>query len=160
MAIVPWLHEFLVEHGLKFEERHHREVFTAQEVAEREHFSGARVAKVVVVMADGRPVELVLPANRRVVLEKVRRFLGAAEVRMATETEMDRFFPGCETGALPAGRYWPGVEVVADATLGVAGDVLIQGGTHRDAIRMRYSDWFDLVRPWVEAFSEPAEAPH
>jgi hypothetical protein len=36
--------------GIPFEEVHHAEAYTAQEVAQREHFSGHRVAKVVVVM--------------------------------------------------------------------------------------------------------------
>ena len=46
-------------------------------LAQREHFSGHRVAKVVVAMVDGRPVELILPASRRVRLDRVQRLLGA-----------------------------------------------------------------------------------
>ena len=43
--------------GIPFEEMHHPEAYTGQKVAQRaQHFSGHRVAKVVVVMADGRPV--------------------------------------------------------------------------------------------------------
>ena len=34
-------------------------------------------------------------------------------------------------------------------------DIFILGGTHRDAIRMRFDDWFDMVRPCVELLSEP-----
>jgi hypothetical protein len=58
MATPNWIRNMMQHRGIAFEELQHPEVYTAQEVAQREHFSGHRVAKVVVVMADGRPVEL------------------------------------------------------------------------------------------------------
>jgi Ala-tRNA(Pro) deacylase len=143
--------------GIPFEELHHAEAYTAQEVAQREHVSGHRVAKVVVVIADGRLVELVLPASRYVKLEKVRRVLGASAVRLATEQEMAQWFQDCEVGATPALRHWAGVDVLMDATLNIEGDILFQAGTHQDAVRLNFSDWYDLVRPQVASFSEPAE---
>jgi Ala-tRNA(Pro) deacylase len=127
-------------------------------VAQREHVSGHRVAKVVCVMADGRPVELVLPASRRVRLDWLHEVLRAREVRLASEDEMQAHFPDCEVGAIPALRHWKGVDVVMDGHLRVSGDVLIHGGTHHDAITMRFDDWFELVNPRVEWFSEPADA--
>src|SRR5207302_1752890 len=111
-------------------ELHHPEAFTAQEVAQHEHVTGHRVAKVVVVMADGRPVEMVLPASRRVLLDRVKDLLGANEARLATEDEMNRYFTDCEPGAIPALRHWQGVDVIMDEALRGPGDVLFQAGTH------------------------------
>jgi len=37
----------------------------------------------------------------------------------------------------------------------VPGDIIFPAGTHRDAIQMRFSDWFAIVQPRVEMFSEP-----
>ena len=76
MATATWIKDLLEQRSVVFEEMHHREVFTAQEVAQSEHISGHRVAKVVAVIADGHPIELVVPASRRVILEKVRQMLG------------------------------------------------------------------------------------
>ena len=101
MATPFWIRKMLELRGIPFEEVHHREAYTAQEVAQREHFSGHRVAKVVVVMADGRPVELILPASRHVNLDRVRTVLHAHEIRLATEPEMERYFTDCEVGAIP-----------------------------------------------------------
>jgi Ala-tRNA(Pro) deacylase len=145
--------------GIPFEELHHPEVYTAQEVAQREHFSGHRVAKVV-VLADGRPFDLILPASRHVNLEKVRRVLKAGELRLATEKEMGKFFTGCEVGALPPLRHWDKVGVLMDPSLNVEGDILFQAGTHRDAVRLNFGDWYELVGPQVASFSEPAEPVH
>ena len=156
MSTATWVRDELDRKGIAYEELHHRDVFTAQELAQREHVSGHRVAKVVAVVAGGRPVELVLPASRRVDLERVRALLGA-DARLASEGEVQRHFNDCEPGAIPALRHWGGVDVIMDGYLRVGGDILIQGGTHRDAVRMRFDDWFHLVQPRVELFSEPAQ---
>jgi Ala-tRNA(Pro) deacylase len=157
MAAATWIRDELEQRGIVYQELHHLDAFTAQEVAQREHVSGHRVAKVVGVIADGRPVELILPASRRVMLDRVRRLLGADEVRLASEDELQGCFCDCEPGAVPALRHWRGVDVIMDGHLRRGGDVLILAGTHRDAIRMKFDDWFALVNPRVEAFSEPAD---
>jgi Ala-tRNA(Pro) deacylase len=155
MATATWVRDELDRKGVAYQELHHPDAFTAQELAQREHVSGHRVAKVVGVMIDGRPVELVLPASRRVLLERVRELMGAREVRLASEAELERCFPDCELGAIPALRHWQGVDVMMDGNLCCGGDIVILGGTHRDAIRMRFDDWFEMVSPRVELFSEP-----
>ena len=150
MATATWVRDELEEHGIAYEELHHPEAYTAQTLAQREHVSGHRVAKVVCVIMDGEPVELVIPASRRVNLDRAREVLGARDLRLATEDELQQYFTGCETGAIPALRHWQGIDVVMDGCLHLDGDILIQGGTHRDAIRMRFDDWFEMVQPRVE----------
>jgi Ala-tRNA(Pro) deacylase len=144
--------------GIPYEELQHPEVYTAQEVARQEHVSGHRVAKVVVVVADGLPVELVLPATRHVNLSRVRRALRARRARLATEEEMEEFFTGCEVGAVPSLRHWEGVPVLMDPSLNVAGKVLFQAGTHRDAVLLDFRDWYELVGPQVAEISDSPES--
>ena len=160
MATATWIREELDRQGVAYQELHHPEAYTAQEVAQHEHVSGHRVAKVVCVMADGRPIELVLPASRRVDLDRLRDILRASEVRLASEKEMERCFTDCEVGAVPALRHWNGVDVVMDGHLCRGGDIFILGGTHRDAFRMRFDDWFRMVNPRVECFCEPEQTMH
>ena len=146
--------------GVPFEELHHPNAYTAQQLAQREHVPGRYVAKVVVVMADGRPVELILPATRHVNLDRVRPVLSADDVRLASEKEMEDFFTECEVGAVPALRHWKGVEVLMDRSLNVPGDVLFQAGTHADAIRVAFRDWYELVHPQVATFAETGDVVH
>jgi Ala-tRNA(Pro) deacylase len=146
--------------GIPFEELHHHEAYTAQQVAQREHFSGHRVAKVVVVMADGHPVELILPASHHVALDRVRTVLHAHDIRLATEAEMEKYFTDCEVGAIPALRHWKDVDVLMDRSLTVEGDILLQAGTHADAVRLNFRDWYEMVKPQVATFSEPGEVAH
>jgi len=158
MSAVAWLKSELERQGIPYKELHHFEAYTAQTVAEREHVPAHRVAKVVIVMADGRPVELILPANRCVMLDRVRGLLGAGDVRLATEEEMARYFNDCEVGAIPPFRHWGNVDVLMDASMKVDGNILFQAGTHCDAIHVAFEDWFRMVNPRVEHFSEPALA--
>jgi Ala-tRNA(Pro) deacylase len=154
MATTTWIKDLLERRGVSFEETHHRAVFTAQEVAQSEHVSGHRLAKVVVIMADGRPFELVVPASRRIILEKIQTMLGAEEVRLASEAEMDRIFDDVETGAIPALRHWKDVEVIMDDSMKIDGDVILQAGTHQDTVRLRFQDWYRVVQPRVGSFTE------
>lgn len=153
MSTATWVKDLLDERGLEYEELHHADAYTAQAVAQQEHITGHRVAKVVVVMADGRPVELILPASRHITLDKVRDILGAEVIRLARESEIEEHFDDCEVGALPALRHWPDVEVLMDQSMRVSGDIVFQAGTHRDAIRMSFDEWFRIVNPRVESFT-------
>jgi Ala-tRNA(Pro) deacylase len=158
MATATWIKEFLDRRGVAYEEMQHPEVFTSQEVAQTERISGHRLAKVVVVLADGRPVELIVPASRRVVLEQARERLGAKEIRLASEAEMEKVFTDCERGAIAPLRHWKDVEVLMDRTMQVEGDMFFQGGTHQDLIRLSFRDWHRLVAPRVESFTELGSA--
>ena len=161
MATANWIKNMLDMRGVPYEERRHRAASTARGVARREHVSSHCVAKVVIVLADWKPVELILPADHRVVLDRVRELLNAKEVRLASEAEMDRTFTECQTGAIPPLRHWKDVTVLVDASLQDidADDLVFQAGTHEDAIRLKYRDWFRLMRPLVESFSEPDPDP-
>jgi Ala-tRNA(Pro) deacylase len=153
MATATWIRNTLEQEGVAFEELHHPEVYTAQKVAQSEHITGHRVAKVVIALADGRPVELILPASRQVQLDWLRQLVRAREVRLASEEEIEQYFTDCEVGAIPALRHWQNVDVLMDASMQVQGDIVFQAGTHRDAVRMHFEDWFKLVNPRVEQFS-------
>jgi Ala-tRNA(Pro) deacylase len=155
MPTPSWIKNVLETRGVAYEELHHRVAFTAQEVAQSEGISGRCLAKVVVVLADGRPVELILPASRRVALGRVQKLLRADALRLASEAEMDKIFIDCETGAIPPLRHWKDVTVLMDASLLSAADLVFQAGTHEDAIRLKFQDWLALVNPRVEYFAEP-----
>jgi len=157
MATPMWIRQMLTRRGIPFQEMHHPLTYTAQDVAQLEHFTGHRVAKVVVVMADEKPVELILPASRRVDFDRARLVLGANKVRLATEEEMAAFFDDCEVGAIPALRHWKDVPVLMDRSLTVEGDILFQAGTHEDAVRLSFREWYEMVGPQVASFSKPAE---
>src|SRR5437764_1080947 len=98
MAITTWVRDELRQRGVAYQERHHDAAYTAQQMAQMEHISGHRVAKVVWLMADDRLIEVVVPASRRVLLERVRQLLGAEHIRLATADEKRGRLAVCEVG--------------------------------------------------------------
>ena len=57
--------------------------------------------------------------------------------------------PGSFASVLLKEAKGRGVEMIMDGHLHVAGDLYLLGGTHRDAFRMPFDDWFALVQPRV-----------
>jgi Ala-tRNA(Pro) deacylase len=117
------------------------------------------MAKVVVALVDGHPVELVLPACRHVALERLRQILNAKDVRLASEADLEKYFLDVDIGAVPPLRHWEGIDVLMDRSLEVEGDILFRAGTHEDAVRLSFQDWYEMVRPQVAGFSEPVAPP-
>ena len=95
------LKELLDEHRVKYEVIHHPVAYTAQEEAAVAHVPGAQWAKTVVVLTDGDPVLAVLPAHRRIDLQRFRKVTGADQVQLAGETQFRELYPDCELGAIP-----------------------------------------------------------
>jgi len=141
--------DFLKHSGVKFEKHEHAVAYTAQELAALEHVSGDRVAKSVVVEADGKNVLCVLPASCKVDLEKLCEFLGVEQCRLIGESEMAGMFPDVEVGAEgPFGGPY-GLTTIVDERLAACDTITFTADTHHSAIRMAYDDYARLAEPKV-----------
>lgn len=143
------LGEYLAEKGVAFQSFEHPPAYTAQEVAAEEHVSGNLIAKAVVVQANGKYALCALPASYKLDMAKVARVLKAQTVRLADEGEMAELFPDMEVGAEPPmGQLW-NLPTLVDRHLAEDDEIVFQSGTHRNAIRMRYTDYEVLTKPKV-----------
>ena len=146
------LQQFLGDSGVPFQVQHHARVFTAQEVAAAEHIPGQQLAKVVIAVADGKPVILALPAPYRVDTAAAAVVLGAREVRLAAEQEFAATFPDCEVGAMPPFGNLYGVEVYVDQALAEDETIVMRAGTHTETLSLKYADFARLAQPRVGKF--------
>ena len=153
MGAKPWIEQTLREHHIPFEVVKHSPTYTAQELAQQEHISGHKVAKLVVVIADGHPHGLILPASRKVILHRVREALGATYVRLASEGELRSFCSDCDVGSTPPLPHWSNIKLLMDESMRVQGDILFQAGTHIDGIKVKFEDWFNWIKPEVASFT-------
>lgn len=140
---------YLRENHVWFEAQHHRAAYTAQEVAASEHVPGQQVAKVVIAIADDALVMVVLPANRRADLVKLRAALGARSLRLADEHDFARRFSDCELGTMPPFGNLYDLPVYVDRMLAEDETIVFQAGTHTDTMRIRYADYARLARPTI-----------
>jgi len=135
------------------EHRVHPTAITAQQVAAAERIPGTVVAKTVVVKADNQFVMAVLPASARVDFPVLRETLRAKELRLAKEAEFESLFPDSEVGAMPPFGNLYGLPMYADESLASDRAILFNAGTHRDAIRMGYTDFARLAEPQICSFA-------
>ena len=147
------LEAYLRESKVPFQVQHHAVAYTAQEVAAAEHIPGRMLAKVVMVLGDGKLAMLVLPAPARVDLEKVATVLGGKEARLAHEEEFADRFPGCEVGAMPPFGNLYDLPVYADKSLAEDETIVFEAGTHTDTMSMKYADYERLAKPRAAEFA-------
>jgi Ala-tRNA(Pro) deacylase len=147
------MEKHLRESGVGFEVKTHEQAFTMQEVAAALHVPGNQVAKVVIVCADKEKVMLVLPAPYRMNVDLVRDLVGAKKVRLAKEEEFTDLFPDCATGAMPPFGNLYGVPVYVDRSMAEEPDMVFRVGTHRETMKIAYTDFVRLAQPVVGDFS-------
>jgi Ala-tRNA(Pro) deacylase len=147
------LRSFLDQQGVRYQWLHHDTAYTAQDLAQREHMSGKKVVKPVLIEADGRFVLCALSAAYHVDLERIREELNAEEARLADELTLAQLCPECEIGAEPPIGALFGIPTMMDESLSDEPEVLFQAGTHQDAVKMPFSDYIRIARPTVARFS-------
>ncbi len=154
MSPVPQrIKDALAQRSVPYEMIRHRRDYTAQETAQDTRTPGIEFAKTVVLRVDGAFVMAVLPAPHKVDLDELRRALRARDIRLATEDEIERLCPDCEVGAEPPLGMLYELPVYVSSWLTGDERITFNAGTHEDAIRMRFSDFLELVRPTVLDFS-------
>jgi len=154
MAITPAVQEYLRRSHVAYSVFHHMPAYSAQEEAAVTHVPGRDWAKSVVCFADGEPIQAVVPADRDVDLERLADLARAADIRLAFETELDWLYPECEHGAMPPFGPLYKQRVFVDEALSFEENIVFNGGTHADAIVMRFEDFVLLAKPIVGEFAE------
>jgi Ala-tRNA(Pro) deacylase len=143
------IREFLEKSRVDYEVIEHPLDFTAQETAAHTHTKGKEFAKTVFLKVDGKPAMAVLPAPQMVDLEEARASIGAEQIVLAHEDEIAKLCPDCDTGAAPPFGNLYDVPVYVSPVIARDERVTFNAGSHRDAIRMDYSDFERLVKPQV-----------
>src|SRR5271157_4795344 len=154
MPIPQRIRDYLDSQNVPYETLHHSQAFTAQEIAHSLHDSGKKCEKAVVARGGNKPVIVVMPASHRLNFQELKSALKANLVEMLVESELVGLFPDCDLGAVPPFGNLYGIDVWVDRAVASTEMVLFCAGTHEDCIRMRYSDFAKLTRPFLGHFSE------
>ena len=120
--------------------RHPPRVHGAREAAVS-HVPGRSWAKIVACFADDELVLAVVPAPYMVELEELRLLSGARSLRLAREHEFAALDSVREPGAIPPFGTRCSHRVFVDRSLVGEMEMVINAGTHTDAIRMHYGDF-------------------
>jgi len=155
MSVSNRLETLLEESGVPFEVIDHPVAFTAQEEAAASHVPGRHWAKTVAVLVNGEPALAVVPATRRLDLDKLRRIAGTEHVTVAREAEFRGLYPDCDLGAMPPFGELYGQQTFVDETLREVETIAFHAGDHRTAIEMSFADYERLCEPVPADLSGP-----
>jgi Ala-tRNA(Pro) deacylase len=147
------LERWLREAGVEFAVLEHAPVYTSEEAARVRGTPLDAGAKALVVRAEERPVQLVLPGARRVDNARLRAILGTRKLRFATAAELFEL-TGCEPGAVPPFGNLFGLPVYADEAIAACPAIAFNAGSHTVSFTMRGADFVRLAGATVCRFSE------
>jgi prolyl-tRNA editing enzyme YbaK/EbsC (Cys-tRNA(Pro) deacylase) len=85
----------------------------------------------------------VIPGSRRLDIRAAKRAVGAKHVRLATEEEIEKDFPGYELGALPPLGSLHGAPTYVDPEVMRHETLVFAAGTQNESVRVRTEDLFD-----------------
>ena len=146
------LREFLDSNGVSYRTEVHEPTVDASRTAQASHVRGREFAKTVIVKADGRLFMTVLPSTDRVDVDQLKRALGAKDLELADEEEINAAFPDCEIGAMPPFGNLYNMDVFVSQHLREDEHIVFNAGSHSEVIRMSYQDYDRLVHPQVLHF--------
>lgn len=151
------IRDFLRSQSVPFTALLHPPAMSAARRAQRVRVPGQQVAKGVLVHADQGFVLAVVPSTYRVDLSRLALVLDrkVGDLRIATEDEVETVFADCERGALPPFGHLYGLITVVDSSLASVGEIVVEGNTRHEGIRLRYRDYEALERPLRARFASP-----
>jgi Ala-tRNA(Pro) deacylase len=155
VALIPCLAEVLKRERVPYLTLQHPPAFTAPELSAVAHIPGRRSAKVVICIADDRPIQAVVPAHHSVDLEALRTLAQAVSLRLAREEEIAGLYPEFEVGAMPPFGMMHGHPVFVERCFVGEPEMVFNAGTHTDSLCMHYGDFAEIVRPIVGSFGIP-----
>ena len=144
MPIARRLRWYLDRCGVPYEVLPHPYSQSSAETARQARVPAACVAKPVLLEDERGYVVAVVPASRRLDVERVGQQLHR-DLELASEDEIAALFPDCERGALPPVAIPYHVPVVFDDALAGLADVYFEGGDHQDVVHVRGEDFVALL---------------
>jgi Ala-tRNA(Pro) deacylase len=151
--------EYLLHNDVSYAHRTHCAPFTAKEVSDRSHLPGTAFTRTVVLDAGKRLIMAVLPADRFVNLDVLKKHAGCDKLSIASEKERIKAFPGFDPDGIPPFGKLFGLPLYADSALSKRAEIEFNAGTNVDTIRMTYASFVNLENPMVLSFSEKHGSP-
>ena len=132
--------EHLQTHDVPFEAIAHQQAYTSIDEARALGIDAGEVLKTVAVRAAGGYALLAIPAACRLDMHLVQAAVGDSHVRLATEEELLRDFPGFELGALPPLGSLLGAPLYVDPEVLRHETVAFAAGSQTESVRLTTAD--------------------
>ncbi|MCK4670465.1 MAG: hypothetical protein KAT43_04635 [Nanoarchaeota archaeon] len=143
--------DLLKENSIRYKLVEHEPVFTSKEAAEVRGTKLEQGAKALVLKSKKKVFLAVVPANRKINLEKLKEILDVKKLGLASsETVKEK--TGCAIGSVPPFGNIVGLDTYVDKDLLENEYIAFNAGSHTKSIIMRSNDFVKLVNPKIDAF--------
>jgi Ala-tRNA(Pro) deacylase len=132
--------EHLQNRGVPFAPIAHRQAYTSIDEARALGIEASEVVKTVAVRVAGGYALMAVPATGRLDMHLVRAAVGDRHVRLATEEELRRDFPGLELGALPPLGSLLGAPLYVDQEVLQHETVVFAAGSQTESVQLKTAD--------------------
>ena len=129
----------------------HEPVYTSEQAAKIRGTSLQQGAKALVMIADKKPIMLVLSGANKVDSKKFKQNFKIKDLRMATAEEVEEI-TGLKIGSIPPFGNIFELKTFVDEKLGQNQEITFNAGSHTQSMKMSYKDFVKLVKPQIGAF--------
>lgn len=140
MPIPIKIKKYLDSKGVNYEELTHKTVYTAYDVAQTLKKKLKEIAKTILIEADKTHALIILPADKKIDMEKLKKALGAKKISIPDEKMMVKILK-IKPGTLSSFGRLHDLEVVVDkAMLGVK-KAVVSTGSFTDSVFIKVKDF-------------------
>lgn len=147
--------EYLADREVEFLAFDHPKAETAAQEAIVLAVAPGEVAKTIVLDTPSGHVVAVLPASRRLDIGLAAKAAGVKHVKLATEAEIGKDFPGFQLGAVPPLAGLLDVPVYVDTELARHETVVFASGRQTESVKMRMADLVEHPRVAIAPLCAP-----
>jgi Ala-tRNA(Pro) deacylase len=119
----------------------HQRAFRAQEEARSIGIYSGMVVKALLLDTVSGHVLAVIPANRKLDLDLVRKAVGDSHAHLASEAEISKDLTGCDLGAIPPLESVVHLPVYIDPEV-LSYETVVVAGSQTESVRARTEDIF------------------
>ena len=150
--------EHLETRGVPFESIRHEQAYTSIAEAAVLGIDASEVVKTVAVRAAGGYALMEVPATCRLDMHLVQAAVGDRHVRLATEQELLRDFPGIELGALPPLGSLLGASLYVDQEVLQHETVVFAAGSQTESVQIKTADLLQHEQVTTRPLTKHADA--
>jgi Ala-tRNA(Pro) deacylase len=132
--------EHLQTHGIPFKPIAHQQTYTSIAEARAVGIDASDVLKTIAMRVAGGYALMAIPATCRLDMHLVQAAAGDRHVRLATEQELLRDFPGFELGALPPLGSLLGAPLYVDQGVLQHETVVFAAGSQTESVQLKTAD--------------------
>ncbi len=145
MPIPAKITKFLESSKVKYEVLKHRTVYTAFDKSQTLRVKPSLIGKTLVLRLDNKPVIVLIPADKNLDKNLLKKTLKAKKIDFIKEAWMKKTFKGIKLGAIPPfGNLWK-INTVVDKNLLFGPKVILNSGHYNFSIKINSSAFKKLV---------------